>query len=209
MRPGYAQIANSNNKTTSQNATPDNHGTCFKKISKPRIDDRLFLHLSESDPLCKLSGYAFQTYLKAKLRSDDQLLSNILPTKKGLTLCPSKGNSSAFANKLTQSNIVDGKMVEKLSVWTSYRISSAPRKIDTIKENFEHPLVTVTASITAAIGIQSISVFPSRDNDAPPESPTKSWIVRFKNDYTPLPRVLSLFGLRTTTCNLPCRSAAT
>ncbi|POS82441.1 hypothetical protein EPUL_005498 [Erysiphe pulchra] len=77
---------------TSQNTAPDNNGPRSTKIFKSGTDDRLFLRLSESDPLRELSGYALQTHLKAKLGSDDQLLSNILPTKTGFALCPSKGD---------------------------------------------------------------------------------------------------------------------
>ncbi|POS85314.1 hypothetical protein EPUL_003327, partial [Erysiphe pulchra] len=106
-KPTYAQVANINNKVTSQNAAPDNNGPHSTKVFKSGTDDRLFLRLSESDPLRELSRYALQTHLKAKLGSDDQLLSNILPTKTGFALCPSKGNSSALANKLALSNILD------------------------------------------------------------------------------------------------------
>lgn len=102
-----------------------------------------------------------------------------------------------------------------MSIWTPYRISSnVSRKIGIIRDNFEHYLVPVitadiTTAIIAAVGTQPILVFPSRDNDAQPESPTTSWIVCFKNDHAPLPRILFLFILRTTSCMLPCRSAVT
>ncbi|POS86205.1 hypothetical protein EPUL_001674 [Erysiphe pulchra] len=109
----------------------------------------------------------------AKLGSDDQLLSNILPTKTGFALCPSKGNSSALANKLALSNILDGKLIQKSSVWTSYRISNVLRKIGTLRDNFEHHLVPVitadvTTAITAAAGAQPIS--PSCSQSSTPGS---------------------------------------
>lgn len=179
--------------------------------TKPISDDRLFLRLPESDALRTISGYALHTLLKSKLGPNCQLLANTLPTKTGFALCPTKGNSASLAEKLATISILHGKVIERASPWKSYRISNVPRKFGTTNDQLElhlEPVTTValTEAITAAVGVRPISVLASRDNDAQPDSPTTTWIVRFREQDLSLPRVLFLFGYRTTTKMLPRRS---
>lgn len=207
----FAQVVNSNTHTLPPQVPVNNNDRNAKENFKnSNSDERLFLRLTENDALRTLSGYALQTLLKTKLGSDGQLLANTLPTKTGFALCPTKGNSATLAEKLAATSTLKDKIIERASPWNSYRITNVPRKFGTTNEHLQHHLepVTITSltnAITTAVGSSPISVTPSRDNDANPESPTTAWIVRFKEERTPLPRVLFLFGYRTNTKLLPHR----
>lgn len=210
----YAQAASSNTHSSQQLSTTNNVRQINKEPQKPSPDERLFLRLSEDDQLRTLSGYALQTLLKSKLGPDGKLLANTLPTKTGFALCPTKGNSEILAEKLSATNTLNGKLIERASPWISYRISNVPRRFGTTNDNLQLSLEPVTTfavsdAITVAAGTPPISVTPSRDNDAQPDSPTTSWIVRFEEEHIVLPRVLYLFGYRTTSRVLPQRSSVT
>ncbi|POS83204.1 hypothetical protein EPUL_003430 [Erysiphe pulchra] len=177
-------------------------------------DDRLFLRLPENNQLRTLSGYALQSLLKSKLGSDGHLLANTLPTKTGFALCPTKGNSEFLAVKLSGINTLNGKPIERASPWKSYRITNVPRRYGTANDNLNISLEPVTTSsmsdaIAAAVGVPHILVTPSCDNDAQPDSPTTSWIVRFKENNIILPRPLYFFGIRTSWRILPSRTSVT
>ncbi|POS82990.1 hypothetical protein EPUL_006331, partial [Erysiphe pulchra] len=68
-------------------------------------DDRLFLRLSEDSSLRNYSGYALLSYIKSQLGPDKDLLANVLPTKTGHALCPSKGNMNTYETKISTSKI--------------------------------------------------------------------------------------------------------
>lgn len=161
-------------------------------------------------PLRAHSGYALRTILKFKLGSDGDLISNILQIKTGFALCPSKGNTDALGKKITTVNFFGDARIEKASPWTSDRISHVPRSLGTINEDLEHYLIPVTTDalltvVTVAAGTSPITVTPSRNNEANPESSFTSWIVRFSESYNRLSRTLYLFGCRTNTRILPQR----
>lgn len=213
-QPSYAQAVSSNTHPSQQLSTTVNARQTNKEPQKPSPDERLFLRLSEDDQLRTLSGYALQTLPKSKLGPDGKLLANTLPTKTGFALCPTNGKSEILAEKLSAINTLSGKLIERASPWISYRISNVPRRFGTTNENLQLSLEPVTTfavsdAITAAAGTPPISVTPSRDNDAQPDSPTTSWIVRFEDEHIIFPRVLYLFGYRTTSRILPQRSAVT
>lgn len=137
----------------------------IKKPSNQKTDERLFLRLHKNDVLRQLSGYALQTHIKTKLGFEGHLLSNVLPTKTRFALCPSARNSETLVEKLASNNILNGKLLEKATPWTSYRISNVPRKYDTTNVFFQLIMVDVTTeaiieALTAAVGVPPISVSP-------------------------------------------------
>ena len=158
------------------------------------------------------TGYAVQTLIKSKLGADGSLLANVLPTKTGFAFCPTKGNSTALKNKLIEGNFFSNAIIEQASPWISYRISIVPRKYGAIEDNLQHCLMPVTrdaihAAVAAAAGSLPISVTPSRDNEAEPNSSETAWVVRFSDNKIRLPRTLFLFGCRTITRLLPRRTS--
>lgn len=104
----YAPVVNQNTKAIPQNAPLNSCRLSAKGNTKYNPDDRLFLRLSENYPLQALSGYALQIHLKAKLGSDSQLLPNILSTKTGFALCPTKGISFSLSEKLASFDLLKG-----------------------------------------------------------------------------------------------------
>ncbi|POS82807.1 hypothetical protein EPUL_006309 [Erysiphe pulchra] len=82
---------------------------------KNQPDDRLFLRLSNDVPLRAYSGYALLDYIKSKLGSDKEPIKNVLPTKSGFVLCPSKGNLKVLEEKISENKICTDALLEKAS----------------------------------------------------------------------------------------------
>lgn len=204
-------IKSGSNKTP---ITGKNNHQNNKHLQQPKEqpDDRLFLRLSNDNPLRTYSGFALLAYIKTKLSSDKELIKDVLPTKTGFALCPSKGSMKALEEKISAGKICAEVPIEKASPWTSYRISNVPRKFGTIDDNFQHILAPVTSesiseAIISAAGVRPVSITPSKDNAEFPDSPSTTWIVRLPEAHNRLPRTLFLFGCRTTSRILPPRSA--
>ncbi|KAI1005320.1 hypothetical protein K3495_g2898 [Podosphaera aphanis] len=175
-----------------------------------RPDDRLFVHLNEESRLHKLSAYAIQSHLRSKLGAESQLLANVQPTKTGFALCPNDGNTSKLKDKIESIGFFGDAALEPASLWVSYRIQYVRCRHGAINDDMEHCLKPVTATamhdtLTAAVGVSSTAVLPSRDNEAYPNSPSTTWIARFPVSHRQLPRTPFLFGCRTTTRVLPQR----
>ncbi|POS81908.1 hypothetical protein EPUL_006380, partial [Erysiphe pulchra] len=178
----YANVLKRNTHPTPTTGKNITRISCQHHTSKQQTDDRLFLRLPMDSPLRAHSGYALQTILKSKLGSDGDLISNILPTKTGFALCPSKGKTDALKEKILSVNSFGDARIEKASPWTSYRISNVPRSYGAINEDLEHCLLPVTThalqtAVTAAAANSPISVTSSRNNEINPESSSTSWIV--------------------------------
>ena len=202
---------------SSSNKTPiggKNNDQNTKRPQQPKelSDDRLFLRLSNDNPLRAYSGFALLTYIKSKLGQDKELIKDVLPTKTGFALCPSKGNMKALEEKFFAGKICADVPIDKASSWTSYRISNVPRKFGTIDNNFQHILAPVTSdsiseAIISAAGVRPVSIAPSKDDVDFPDSPSTIWIFRLPEAQNRLSRTLFLFGCRATPRILLPRSA--
>ena len=79
----YANAVKNNSPSTSAPTKTTAQNLAAPKHAKEQSDDRLFLRLSEDNPLRKYSGFALLGYIKSKLGSDKELINNVLPTKTG------------------------------------------------------------------------------------------------------------------------------
>ncbi|POS83913.1 hypothetical protein EPUL_002613 [Erysiphe pulchra] len=90
--------------------------TSIPKLPKEQPDDRLSLRLLNKNSLRLYSGFALLPYIKSKLGADKELITNILQTKIGSALCPSKKNTKNLKEKIA---------ARKVFPWTSYRLPNA------------------------------------------------------------------------------------
>ncbi|POS81903.1 hypothetical protein EPUL_006292, partial [Erysiphe pulchra] len=156
--------------TSSRRVIPSEPPEAVNRITKHKTT------VSKSSSSSKFSRMlAFTTEALRKAEVLEKTLGSQIPTEDiiesmeiqiestaGKTPNPLVGIKHISRTSTTLSNILDGKLIEKSSVRTSYRISNVPRKIGTLRDNFEHHLVPVTTAdvtmaITAAAGTQPIS----------------------------------------------------
>ncbi|POS82098.1 hypothetical protein EPUL_006367, partial [Erysiphe pulchra] len=189
FKQSYASITKRDNITKPKAIlqTKKKNPTSLQKQIINTQDERLFLRLPENSTLLTYTGYAVQTLIKAKLCADGSLLASVLLTKTGFSFCPSKGNSTALKNKRIEGNFFGDATIEQALPWVSYRISNVPRTYGAIDDNLQHCLKSVTsdaisAALAAVTGIPPVSVTPSRDNEAEPNSSETSWVVRFSDN---------------------------
>ena len=169
------------------------------RTENAKLDNRLFVRLPSNSSLRNTSGYTIQTHLKSKLGSQSKLLSNVVPTKTGFALRPSAGNANALNERLKTVDLCGTAPIEKASPWTSYRIKNVLRFYGKINQNMQYYLEPVTteavkAAVATAASVTPVSVLPSQDNEINPDSPVITWIVRFPQEHSRLPRIPYFFG---------------
>ncbi|POS87109.1 hypothetical protein EPUL_000842 [Erysiphe pulchra] len=185
----HANAVKSRNPKAYSHTESDHQNSTHHNSPKEHADDRLFLRLSNDNPLRAYSGFALLDYIRSKLGSDKDLIKDVLSTQ---------------TEKIMEKKIHEDAVLEKASPWISYRISNVPRSHGSINEKLEHFLVPVTLdsisdAIASAAGAKPVSISPFKDQSGFPDSPNPTWIVRLPEAHIRLPRVLFLFYYRTTT----------
>ncbi|POS84625.1 hypothetical protein EPUL_005528 [Erysiphe pulchra] len=105
----------------------------------------------------------------------------------------------------------DDRLFLRLSNDNSLRAYSGFALLDYIKSELgsDKDLIkddSISDAISSATEANPASISPSKDNAEFPDSMSNIWIVRLPEAHNRLPRVLFLFGCRTTTHVLPCRT---
>lgn len=182
------------------------------KHKEPTPDNRLFVRLPEGHQARQIPGYTILARLR-QMPDIGQHLLEVQTVKTGFALRPASPESLAMLENNMQalSNFFTGCTIEKAANYTSYRLSSIPRRITLFDDSGnltqrDTDAETLGRALTEATGVTPAHIAQTPASIANPQDYASSWIVRVPSTSSKLARTIILFGVRASVKLLPQRT---